>query len=246
MGDMINVIVNGALGKMGAESVRAIDDDPDLNLLVGLDVGMDLAQSIAQHGADVVLDFTHPDVVKQNVETIIDSGVHAVVGTTGLSEADLKSLDKRAKTKGVGVLVCPNFAIGAVLMMQFAAKAAEHLPDVEIIEYHHNQKADAPSGTAIKTADLIAEANPAVNATPLRETELVKGARGGTYKNIPIHSVRLPGYIAHQEVILGGLGQTLRIRHDSIHRESFMPGVCLAIKKVVGLQGLTYGLEKAL
>ncbi|MDA1353931.1 MAG: 4-hydroxy-tetrahydrodipicolinate reductase [bacterium] len=243
---MINVIVNGVLGKMGAESGRAIDADPGLDLVAGLDVGADLALSISQHAADVVLDFTNPTVVRQNVETIIDAGAHAVVGTTGLSETDLAELDARAKVKGVGVLVCPNFAIGAVLMMEFAAKAAQYMPHVEIIEYHHNQKADAPSGTAIKTADLIAESNPQVNVIPLVETELVKGARGGTYKNIPIHSVRLPGYVAHQEVILGGLGQTLRIRHDSIDRESFMPGVCLAIKKVASLTGLTYGLEKVL
>ena len=161
-------------------------------------------------------------------------------------EHSLEQLDEISKSNNVGVAICPNFAIGAILMMQLASKAAKYLPRAEIIEYHHDKKADAPSGTAIKTAQMIQKDNPNINNVTLNETELIKGSRGGTYEQIPIHSIRLPGYIASQEVILGGLGQTLKLRHDTISRESFMPGVVLAIKEVTKTTGLTYGLENFL
>jgi len=243
---MIKVIVNGYKGKMGEESVHAINHEADMKVVAQTDKGDDLADAISRTKPDVVLDFTHPSVVKENTLTILRSGVHAVVGTTGLSDADLKDLDAVAKEKSVSVIVCPNFAIGAILMMRFAQEASKYMPRVEIIEYHHDKKADAPSGTAIKTAEMIHETNPHINNKPLDEKELIKGARGGAKHDIPIHSVRVPGYVANQEVIFGGLGQTLTIKHDTISRESFMPGVVLAVRKAVKQNGLTYGLEKLL
>lgn len=244
----IQVMVVGAKGKMGQASVQAIQNDSELECVSQCDVGSDLHEAIALNSPDVVLDFTHPNVVFSNAKIIIESGKRAVVGTTGLTEAQLNELDALSKSKGTGILVCPNFAIGAVLMMQFSAQAAKYLNEVEIIEYHHPYKADAPSGTAIKTAEMIHEASSTVNDHfgDFKQTELIEGSKGGYYKNIPIHSVRLDSYIASQEVLMGAPGQRLTIRHDSMDRMSFMPGVCLALKKAQEVSGLVYGLEKIL
>ena len=243
---MVNVIVNGALGKMGQESVNAILGQPDLNLVASIDRDDDLQKTIEKTQASVVIDFTHPSCVKSNAIRTINAGCHAIIGTTGLSELDLHELDNLARQAAVGIMVIPNFAVGAVLLMKFAAEAAKHMPKVEIIEFHHDKKADAPSGTAIKTAEFIANTNSQVNCVALDETELITGCRGGRKHNIPIHSIRLPGYVASQEVIMGGIGQTLTIRHDTISRESFMPGVILCVRKINQITGLVYGLENVL
>ena len=245
---MIKVIVNGAKGKMGIAAVQAIENDEHLECVAECDIDSDLGSMIADVSPDVVLDFTHPDSVFENVMSVLKTGKRAVVGTTGLSEGQLKELESVTIEKNTGCLICPNFAIGAVLMMQFATKAAQYLKEVEIIEYHHPYKADAPSGTAIKTVDMMTDAVPDINAhfQDFKKTELIEGSKGGYYKNIPIHSVRLDSYIASQEVLLGSAGQRLSIRHDSIDRMSFMPGVCLSLKKAVDINGLVYGLENIL
>lgn len=245
---MIKVLVNGAKGNMGKASVQAIEHDEQLTCVAQCDVDSNLRDEIQSTTPDVVLDFTHPKVVFSNAKTIIESGKRAVVGTTGLTEDQLKALDAMSREHSTGILVCPNFAIGAVLMMQFAAQASKYLNEVEIIEYHHPYKADAPSGTAIKTADMIHEASPCVNSRfeNFKQTELIEGAKGGYYKSIPIHSVRLDSYIASQEVLMASPGQRLTIRHDSMDRLSFMPGVCLALKKSLDITGLIYGLENIL
>lgn len=243
---MINVIVNGAMGKMGKEAVIAIEADKELNLIAAIDKGDSLKDSLSKNKIDAVVDFTHPSCVKENALQILEAGVYPIVGTTGLTDEDLSEIDVLARKKKIGALVIPNFAIGAVLMMKFAAEAAKYMPRAEIIEMHHDKKADAPSGTAIKTAIMMHESNPYINKTKLVETEVIKGARGGEAHQIPIHSLRLPGYIASQKVIFGGQGQTLTLSHDTFSRESFMPGVILAIKRVQSVQGLTYGLENIL
>lgn len=223
----IKIIVNGAKGKMGAETVRAVQKETGIDLVAQLDVGDNLAEAIKKYGAEVVVDFTHPEAALSNVRTILTSGAHAIVGTTGLSQTDLSDIKILCEKNKVNCLVAPNFAIGAVLMMQYAKDAAKHFKHVEVIEMHHTAKVDKPSGTAIKTAQMMKEVM-------------------GENAEIPIHSVRLPGFVASQEVIFGGLGQTLTIRHDTINRESFMPGVILAIRKIKGLKGLVYGLENIL
>lgn len=243
---MINIIVNGAKGKMGQEAIRAINAAADMTLVAETDSHDDLKSIIQKTKPDVVIDFTHPEVVKKNSLIILNAGSHAVIGTTGLSESDLSELDTAAKANQRAIIVCPNFAIGAVLMMHYAAKIAHFMPHVEIIELHHNKKADAPSGTAIKTAELIAKSNPNINTEPMVEKSIINGVRGGKKNNIPIHSVRLPGFIASEEVIFGGTGQTLKLRHDTISRECFMPGVLLATRKAPSCQGLVYGLEHLL
>lgn len=218
---MIRVIVNGAKGKMGSEAVKAVQKEAELELVGQTDLGDDLAKRIKDLNAEVVVDFTLPKTVMKNIRTILESGAHAVVGTTGITEENLHEIKMLCEKFKTNCLVAPNFAVGAVLMMRFAKEAIKHMPSAEIIEYHHETKVDKPSGTAVKTAHLMG-------------------------KDIPIHSVRLPGLVAHQEVIFGGLGQTLTIRHDSLSRESFMPGVVMAVKKIKELKGLTYGLEQLL
>jgi 4-hydroxy-tetrahydrodipicolinate reductase len=242
---MIRVIVNGAKGNMGRTTVQAISDDPGLTCVASCDVDTPLAAAMAHTSPQVVVDFTRPEGVFENAKTVLRAGVAAVIGTTGLSQDELRQLDALAREQGTGIAVCPNFAIGAILMMQFAAKAARYMDTVEIIEYHHPQKADAPSGTAIKTVDMMMASHPRVNADAmgLQQTERIAGSKGGYYHNVPIHSVRLNGYLASQDVIFGAAGQRLVIRHDSLDRSSFMPGVCLAIKKVLSVRGLVYGLE---
>lgn len=242
----IQVLVNGAQGRMGRHVVAAVEAESDLKLVGQTDMGDDLASAIADTGATVVVDFTVPDSAVTNTACILEAGAHPVVGTTGFQSEDIERLVGRAAELKRGGLIAPNFAIGAVLLMRFAAEAARYMPHVEVIELHHDKKLDAPSGTAIKTIDLLAESLPRPPQPSPDERELVAGARGGRYRGIAVHSVRLPGYVAHEEVLFGGLGQTLSIRHDSLSRESFMPGVVLAIRKVVDMERLEYGLEKIL
>lgn len=191
-----------------------------------------------------MVDFTTAKAAVQNIRTAITCGVRPVVGTTGIPEEELAELSRLCREKGLGGLVAPNFAIGAVLMMHFAGIAARYFSAAEIIELHHNQKLDAPSGTALKTAEIIAANRTSETVEDRTELEKLSGARGGSLAGIRIHSVRLPGFVAHQEVIFGGLGQTLTIRHDSISRESFMPGVIMGIRKVLELNEMVFGLDK--
>ncbi|HLT58383.1 MAG TPA: 4-hydroxy-tetrahydrodipicolinate reductase [Limnochordales bacterium] len=239
------VLVLGSTGRMGREVVQAVTEAPDMELVGGLRRGDDVAEAIRRTQPTVVVDFTIPEAVLDHIYTGIRFGVPMVVGTTGLSQSDLEDVDRAARERGVGLLVAPNFSLGAVLMMKCAALAARHFPHVEIIELHHDGKKDAPSGTALRTAELVAQARGP--ASPERDDlELCAGARGGNYEGVRIHSVRLPGLVAHQEVILGLPGETLRIRHDSVDRRCFMPGVLLAIRRVHEWQGLVYGLEQLL
>ncbi|GBR76976.1 4-hydroxy-tetrahydrodipicolinate reductase [Candidatus Termititenax persephonae] len=244
---MLKILINGAKGKMGRAVAAAVQADTELALVGQTDAGDDLAAAIKKSGAQIVVDFTQPSVRMTNVRVIINSGADAVVGTTGFTEEDLKIIDAESKKLKRAALIAPNFAIGAVLLMQFAAQAAKYLPSVEIVEYHHDHKADAPSGTAIKTAQLINEAV-GRTAPPVVESQefLPERSQGARFGNIRIHAVRLPGFVATQEVMLGALGQRLVLRHETINRESFLPGVLLACKKISGQIGLIYGLEKIL
>jgi 4-hydroxy-tetrahydrodipicolinate reductase len=242
----IRVLVNGAAGRMGRQVVETVQGEEGLELVGQTDIGDDLAERIGEAKAQVVIDFTHPDAAFSNARTIIEAGSHPVVGTTGFKDEEIEQLKAMCAERKLGGVIAPNFAIGAVLMMRFAAEAAKYLPHVEIIELHHDAKAEAPSGTAIKTAQAIEAVRPKAPEPKVAEKELSPGARGTRGYAVPIHSVRLPGHVAHQETILGGLGETLRLRHDSINRECFMPGVMLATKKVVELEQLFYGLEHLL
>ena len=263
---MIRVGVVGGYGRMGREVCRAVAEDPECVLVAAVDVNgcgesvgalighsdlkitiSDELDALTDAEVDVAVDFTHPDAVMDDVRWCVRHAVHLVVGTTGLSSADLDEIRALIEEEGSesNVFVAPNFALGAVLMMRFAAAASKWLPAVEIIELHHDGKADAPSGTALKTAEEIAKArDEGPQASPSKE--VVPGVRGGEVAGIHVHSVRLPGLVAHQEVILGGPGQSLTIRHDSYDRASFMPGVLLAIKNITKHPGLTYGLENLL
>ena len=240
---MIKVAVLGAKGRMGSEVVRAVTGADDMQVVAEYDVGDTLDLS----GAEVVVDFTHPDAVMDNLRACIDAGVHAVVGTTGFDDARLDQLRSwLADAPSVGVLVAPNFGVAAVLMMQFAAQAARFFDSVEIVELHHPRKADAPSGTARRTAELIAEARAGMDPMPDATTSALDGARGADVSGVRVHAVRLAGLVAHQEVLLGGGGETLTIRHDSYDRASFMPGVLLGVRSVGSQPGLTVGLEALL
>ncbi len=262
---MTTVLVNGACGRMGQAVLKAVQDDKDLKLIGAVDikggadtgelVGLapngilvetDLAAALERLKPEVMIDFTRPDVVFGNVVTALKHKVSPVVGTTGLSDAQEEEIKRLSVANGTPAFIAPNFAIGAVLMMVMCRQAAKYMPDVEIIELHHDNKLDAPSGTAVQTAAMMAEVRKAHHQGHPDEKEKLSGARGADYEGMHIHSVRLPGYVAHQEVIFGGLGQTLTIRHDSMNRESFMPGVVLAAQKVRGLTGLTIGLDKLL
>jgi 4-hydroxy-tetrahydrodipicolinate reductase len=243
---MIKVGVLGARGRMGAEVVKAVTEANDLELVAALDLGDSLDQLVSK-GAQVVVDFTTPDSVMANLEFLISNGISAVVGTTGFDDsrvAKVKALST-ANPK-VGILIAPNFAIGAVLMMEFATKAAKYFESAEIIELHHPNKVDAPSGTASRTAELMTQArkDAGLGAMPDATNSGITAARGANVGDIPVHAIRLRGLIAHQEVLLGGLGETLSIRHDSLDRVGFMPGVLLGVRKVVSNPGLTFGLEK--
>ena len=243
---MINVAVLGARGRMGSEVVKAVEAAEGLTLVAALDLGDSLDQ-LKGSAAQVVVDFTTPDSVMNNLEFLINNGINVVVGTTGFDDSKLATVKGwLAANPSVGVLIAPNFAIGAVLMMEFAEKAAKYFESAEIIELHHPNKVDAPSGTAARTASLISGARKQANlpAMPDATSTSLDGARGANVGDVPVHSVRLRGLIAHQEVLFGGLGETLTIRHDSLDRAGFMPGVLLGVRKVVANPGLTFGLEK--
>lgn len=242
---MTRVMVVGAKGRVGSCVVKGVMDAPDLELAGAVDLGDNLAARIAEEKPDVAVDFTVPDAVSHNVSILLKNGVHAVVGTTGITGEELDSLDALAREHNVACLVAPNFALGAVLMMRFAEEAAKHFAWVEVIERHHEKKLDAPSGTAHVTAERIAKAR-AEKPTETAETESAPGARGGRVEDIPVHSLRLPGSVAHQEVWFGGAGETLVLRHDAINRDVFVPGVLLAVRKISGRTGLIAGLEPVL
>jgi len=241
----MKVAVLGAKGRMGAETVAAIENASDLILSCALDLGDSLDQ-LVKTGTEVVIDFTHPDSVMKNLEFAINNGIHVVVGTTGFDDKKLSELKNLlSKSPQVGALIAPNFGLGAVLMMQFSQKAAQYFESVEIIELHHANKVDAPSGTAIRTAELITDARKQSKkgAMPDASKTIIPGARGAKVGDVPIHSVRSHGYVAHQEVIFGDSGETLTIRHDSINRTGFMPGVLIGVRNVAKHPGLTVGLE---
>lgn len=244
---VIKVGVFGALGRMGSEVVKAVEAAEDTELVAGIDEPAEREKLL---GADVVVDFTHPDAVMDNLRWLIANGIHAVVGTSGFDEdriAEVRAL--LAERPGVNVLIAPNFGIAAVLMMSFAAKAAPYFESAEVIELHHPNKADAPSGTAYHTAELIGAARTAAGRgeAPDATTTELPGARGAEVGGVRVHSLRITGMIAHQEVVFGAHGETLTIRHDSMNRESFMPGVLLGVREVAGLpEQLTIGLEPLL
>ena len=257
---MIKVAVVGALGKMGKEVVSMVKSDENLELVLALDVvgegekvaenvsiRVDFDKALEEIKPDVVVDFTQPDVIFGHVKKYLSLGIKSVIGTTGLTLEQIEELKKLSKENSTGVIIAPNFAIGAVLMMMFAKSAAKYFDNAEIIEYHHNQKKDAPSGTAIKTAQLMREEKENFMQGNCPEKELIAGARGANHEgNIKIHSVRMPGYVASQEVIFGSSGQTFKIRHDSIDRVCYMSGVNLAIKNVYNNNEFIYGLENIL
>ena len=258
---MIKVLVSGALGRMGTQVIAAVDGAADMELVAGFDpfaaegavagkgeapVYTALSQAIEAAKPDVMVDFSRPDAAEANLRCALGAGVDCVLGTTGLSEEKLAQIHEEAAVDGAALFCAPNFTTGAVLMMLFAQQAAKYFPDAEVIEFHHDGKKDSPSGTAVRTARMIAAARDFGCTAPGKETELegMEGARGALVDDVPVHSVRTAGYVAHQEVIFGSAGQTLTIRHDSIDRASYMPGVLLAIRAVGDLDGLTVGLEK--
>ena len=242
----MRVGVLGARGKVGATMVAGVESADDLTFTTGVDAGDELS-SLVDSGTEVVIDFTHPSVVMDNLKFLIDNGIHAVVGTTGFTDERIAQVEQWLSAKpDASVLIAPNFAIGAVLSMHFAQQAAKYFESVEVIELHHPHKADAPSGTAARTARLIAEARKGMPPNPDATSTGLDGARGADVDGIPVHSVRLAGLVAHQEVLFGTLGETLTIRHDSFDRTSFVPGVLLAVRKIRELPGLTIGIEPLL
>lgn len=263
---LIRVAVIGAAGRMGTEVLRTVHQEPGLEIVAAIDrdkVGVNcrefaggrapdivvvdkLGATLDSTPADVLIDFSQGSGSAQHADSALKRGVSPVIGATGVSDADLREITLRCKETGLPGMYIPNFAIGAVLMMKFAEMAAKWMPDCEIIELHHDRKEDAPSGTAMRTAELVNEARQDAPSRKPRATIKVEGARGGNYKDVPIHSVRLPGYIAHQEVIFGRLGEILTIKHDSMDRASFMYGVALASKEVRNLSGFVVGLDKIL
>lgn len=254
---MLKVAVLGALGRMGAEVIKAVDEDPDLELAAAVDpratdefAGCDMEvkadiECLEGRGVDVAVDFTHAAAAVPNILWALDNGINMVVGTTGIDDEDLARISRSAEAGSASVLIAPNFALGAVLMMKFARQAASVFDQCEIIELHHRGKKDAPSGTALTTAEQVAQAMEAASVPDAVEKRVV-GSRGGQLGPVRIHSVRLDGFVAHQEVIFGSKGQTLSIRHDTTDRSCFMPGVIMAIKAVGGLPGLTIGLDAVL
>lgn len=239
----LNVIINGSTGRMGIEAIKAVNNDPTLNLVATLNSKDDLAHTISNHPGCIVVDLTSAKCVYENTKTIITNQAYPVIGTSGLLEEQITELKNLAQEFNVSGLIVPNFSLGAVLMMQFAKTASKYYQQVEIIERHHPNKLDAPSGTAIRTAELISENLKTDHIHNSKSEELIPGALGASYNNIPIHSIRLSGSCAHQTVLFGGFNETLNITHDSMHRESFMPGVLLACKQVKNLNGLQVGLE---
>lgn len=242
----IRVIVNGAAGKMGQLCVKAVNDDADLILIGQTGRNDDLTAEIKKNQADVVVDLTNAESALKNLQWIIEAGARPVIGTSGLLQHQVETLQKKCSKLKRGGIIAPNFALGAVLMMKHAREMAKYFSSVEIIEMHHDRKLDSPSGTAVRTAEMLSETlSPVLNNT-LASKETISGARGAHYQNIHIHAIRLPGLVAHQQIIFGSLGETLTIRHDTIDRMCFMPGILLACKKVMTLNHLVYGLENIL
>jgi 4-hydroxy-tetrahydrodipicolinate reductase len=245
MSTPLRVAVIGAKGRIGSEAVKAVEAAEGLELVAALTRGDEL-ETLTEAGTQVAVELTHPDSVMANLEYCVGHGIHTVTGTTGWTDERIATLrGQLADSPGTGVLIAPNFSIGAVLTMRFAQEAAKFFPTSEIIELHHNRKADAPSGTASRTAQLMAEARAeaGVELAPDPTTHALDGARGAEVGGVPVHSVRLQGLLAHQEVLFGGTGETLTIRHDSLHHSSFMPGIVLGARKVPSHPGLTVGLE---
>jgi 4-hydroxy-tetrahydrodipicolinate reductase len=242
----IKVLINGAFGRMGQMTAQAINDAPNLELVGQIGREYDLKKAIEDSHADVVVDFTHPDSVFKNTLTIIEANAHPVIGTSGLTIDEITTLKEKCHELKLGGIIAPNFSLGAVLMMKSAKEIVKYIPDAEIIELHHDKKSDSPSGTALYTAELLANARNKNTSVTISPIETIKGARGALYQDIPIHAIRLPGLLAHQQIIFGKTGETLTLTHDSIDRNCFMPGVCLACEKVIGLDHLVYGLEEVL
>ena len=247
---MIKVVVCGALGKMGKEVCEAVNNASDMELSAKVDImggeGIftTLQEALNAHQFDLVIDFTQPKSIFENAKFCLNHGIKIVIGTTGLKDNEIDELRELSKSKSTGCLIAPNFSTGAVLMMMFARQASKYFDNAEIIELHHNQKKDAPSGTAIKTAKLMSEEKATFMKGNCAETETIEGSRGGTsYSDIHIHSVRMPGFIASQEVIFGSSGQVMTIRHDSMDRKCYMQGVLLAVRHVISANDFIYGLE---
>ena len=261
---MINIGVIGACGKMGSEVIKAVLNDNVCNLVCAVDVFNvgakvteeisivgDVEHALIQSKPDIVVDFTQPDSIFNNINLYLKLGIKSVIGTTGLSDEQLKEIELKSKETNTGVFVAPNFSIGAILMMKFAKEASKYFSNAEIIEYHHNQKKDAPSGTSIKTAQMMMENNKNFKLGNCPEKELIEGSRGGCFEqnnegNIQIHSVRMPGFVASQQVIFGASGQILKIHHDTINRECYMSGVLMAVKYLYKNNQFIYGLENIL
>ncbi|MGW1494626.1 MULTISPECIES: 4-hydroxy-tetrahydrodipicolinate reductase [unclassified Streptomyces] len=244
----LRVAVLGAKGRIGSEAVRAVEAAEDMDLVAALGRG-DKLEALVDSGTQVVVELTTPASVMGNLDFCVRHGIHAVVGTTGWTDERLAQLGTSlAASPGTGVLIAPNFSIGAVLTMKFAQQAARYFESVEVVELHHPNKADAPSGTATRTAQLIAAARAEAGCAPQPDATVtgLDGARGADVDGVPVHAVRLRGLLAHQEVLLGGEGETLTIRHDSLHHSSFMPGILLGVRRVVSTPGLTFGLENFL
>jgi len=266
LSEKFKVVLTGVSGKMGKAILNGIINEPDVQVVGAVDIklqGKDIGFLIGEDQKDVyiqdnleqvindtkpqiLIDFTNPQAVMKNIRIALTNRVSVIVGTTGLTPHDIEELNLLTEKFEVPAFLAPNFALGAVLMMRFAKEASKYFPHVEIIEKHHDQKMDAPSGTAIKTLEMIAEERNVMHQGAPHEFEKIAGSRGGEFQGMRVHSVRLPGLVAHQEVIFGGEGQTLTIRHDSISRDSFVPGVLLAIRNVMGMKGVVYGLEKLL
>lgn len=249
---MIRIAVCGAMGKMGKEVCQAVTDCPDTELTAKIDMASEsmyhtIEEAHRVEDIDVLIDFTQPASIFENAKFCLNNGIKIVIGTTGLTDEQINELENLSKEKSTGCFIAPNFSTGAVLMMMFSKLAAKYFDNAEIVEFHHNQKKDAPSGTAIKTANLMAEAKSDFTKGNCPEKETIEGSRGGTsYSNIHIHSVRMPGYIASQEVILGSSGQIMTIRHDTMDRKCYMQGVLLAVKYVYSKNSFVYGLENIL
>ena len=245
----IKVVINGALGKMGCAAVKAVSNHPELLLAGALDRSHNLADELRKIAPDVVVDFTDAASGYENTRTIIEAGCRPVIGTSGFTESDVSELQTLALKNQTGGVIVPNFALGSVLLMKYAREIARFFPNVEIVETHHEKKRDAPSGTALKTAEGIALTRGERAASPLspsQSTDLIPGAQGATHHGVKIHSLRLPGHLAHQEVIFGGTGEVITLRHDVLDRECYMPGVCMACVEVVKINHLAYGLENLL
>ena len=258
---MIRLGVVGANGKMGSQVVNLAINDKDFELVCAIDkfgagkkltdnviVEDNFEESLVKRKPDVVVDFTQPSAIYENIKTYLKLGIKSVIGTTGLSKEQVEEIEKMSNEANVGVIIAPNFSIGAILMMEFASRASKYFNNAEIIEYHHNQKKDAPSGTSIKTAQMMIKNNDNFKLGNCEEIETIKGARGGNYEedgkgNIQIHAVRMPGFVASQQVILGADGQVLKIHHDTINRQCYMSGVALAVKYLFNNNEFIYGLE---